>query len=456
MIEEITTIPGLPAAVDLDGDYDITQTALLLGSLTDGELVLQNFNGGRDTAGTVSLLTGMGHRVSLTDDEVRIHRGETILRDDCAEITFNGGLMPLTMLVGMLAGMNRTCQVKYSSEVNPDLLDELINVLNKIGIDLSQPRERELIIRESHITPIDLRVNTPLPFIKNCLLMIGLCSGCSVTIREERASSGYLERLIERLGGDLTKRTRKMIWQEDPNDPRKREKIADMDCAREIKLGVSTKLNGGIIEIPPDSIECSALLTLAILARDDLTLQRVSLDRRLSKFMQYLKASGVTPETANRESIDGRPFADLSISGNQLKGRKISGATAFALIEQVPLMAVMAATSVGTTIIRDTGGLHDALMRPFDEIIENLTRMEVKCGRLEDGLAIEGGKELNGADFGPFDNRTVALTFYLVALAGKGKSQFDGFDSITDHYPKLARMMMGLTKQQPAEMERKS
>ncbi|MBN2227822.1 MAG: hypothetical protein JW763_10720 [candidate division Zixibacteria bacterium] len=455
MIEEITTIPGLPAVADLDGDYDITQAALLLGSLTDGQLVLQNFNGGRDTAGTVSLLTGMGHRVSLTDDEVRIQRGESLSWDDCAEITFDGGLMPLTMLVGMLAGMNMTCRVRYSPDVNPDLLDELINILNKTGIDIAQPKEQELIIRESCLAPIELCIDSPLPYVKNCLLMIGLCSGCSVTIKEERASSGYLESLIERFGGNLTKRARKTIWREDPHDPRKREKTTDMDCAREIKLGVSSKLHGGIIEIPPDTNECAAMLALAVLARDDLTLQRVSLDRRLSKFMQYVKASGVTPETTNRETVDGRPFADLSISGDRLKGRKISGSTAFALIEQVPLMAVMAATSDGTTIIRDTGGLHDALMRPFEEIIENLTRMDIKCGRLDDGLAIEGGRELNGADFGPFDNRTVALAFYLVALAGKGKSYFDGFELITDHYPKLARMMMELTSQQPAEMGRK-
>jgi len=454
MIEEIVTISEFPTAVDLDGDYDMTQAALLLGSLTDGELVLQNFNSGKDTAGTVSLLTGMGHSVSLTDDEVRVRRGEQPVGDDCTELIFDGGMMPLTMLVGMIAGRNITCHLRYSPEINPDLLDELINVLNKIGVDIVQPQERELIIRESRIAPIELRLNSPLPYIKNCLLMIGLCSGCSVTIKEDRAAPGCLERLIERLGGDLSKRTRKMIWRENPNDPRKRERVADMDCAREIKLGVSSKLRGGIVEIPPDTIESSALLALSVLARNDLALQRILLDRRLSRFMQYLKASGITTETTNKETIDGRPYADLAISGSQLKGRKISGATAFALIEQVPFMAVMAATSAGTTIIRDTGGLHCALVRPFDEIVENLTLMDVKCGMLEDGLAIEGARELNGADFGPFDNRTVALAFYLVALAGAGKSYFNGFEIVNEHYPKFVRMMMNQSRHQPAEMGR--
>ncbi len=86
----------------------------------------------------------------------------------------------------------------------------------------------------------------------------------------------------------------------------------------------------------------------------------------------------------------------------------------------------------------------------FAEISSNLKRIGVKCGVFDDGLVIEGTKELNGADFGPFRNPEVALAFYLAALAGHGKSHMAQFETVEDYFQSFVDVIEGAAGQNSA------
>jgi 5-enolpyruvylshikimate-3-phosphate synthase len=138
--------------------------------------------------------------------------------------------------------------------------------------------------------------------------------------------------------------------------------------------------------------------------------------------------------------MEGPRRGDLEFEYAEIRGKKVAGEIAVGLMRELPFLAVIAAAWPGTTLIRDIRETSLLQRNPFEEIAANLGKMGIKCGVLDDGMVIEGKKELNGADFGPFQNKEMALAFYLVALSGQGKSDYREFEIIADNFPALVSL----------------
>jgi len=119
----------------------------------------------------------------------------------------------------------------------------------------------------------------------------------------------------------------------------------------------------------------------------------------------------------------------------------MAGEQATVLIDEIPFMSVIAALGDGTSIIRGVADYNDCGIRPFTEIAENLGKLGIKAGVLEDGLVIEGKREYAGADFGQFNDCRSALAFYVAALAGQEPSTFDNFEIVENYFPDIVKMI---------------
>ncbi len=447
MIETINPLKYLPDNITLDGDYYTTQTALILGVLADDGVIIRNYNRGIDTSHTASFLAALGCRVTISDDCIVVQKGEPNESDDWVELKYDGGTAPLIMIIGLLAGKNRPCRLCYSRYINPDGIDNIIALLNRFSIDIDHydPAHHNLdteaggvlIFRESRIKPIECRLDSAYAHAKNCLLTLGLVSGCSIAFREDLLTPDYVKKMIVQLGGQIEVTEAKQIWTTDPDDPRKRIKVNDIDCAREERLPASSKLIGGEVDVPGDFSGVAALSTLAVLGGISITIEKALLNRGMMKLLNYLKSSGADFSIKEKVIINGRVIGTVTIDGAKLKGRKIFGRQAAGLIDSTPFLAVMAALSDGTTILRDIEEYAEFNQSAFTEMANNLNRMDIKTGVLEDGIVIENARELSGADFGPFVNRETALAFYMVALAGVGRSFMIDFERVLDNYPNL-------------------
>jgi 5-enolpyruvylshikimate-3-phosphate synthase len=155
------------------------------------------------------------------------------------------------------------------------------------------------------------------------------------------------------------------------------------------------------------------------------------------KLLNFLKSSGSDFAIENKTITNGRVIGTVTVEGNKLKGRKIFGRQAAGLIDSAPFLSLMSSLADGTTIIRDIAEYVDYNRNALSDIAAGLNEMDIKNGVLEDGIAIENVKELNGSDFKPFTVRETALTFYMAALAGVGKSTIDGFELVNQNYPSL-------------------
>lgn len=428
--------------ISFGGDYYITQSSLLLSALVDGDITLKNCNRSRDTDATLSFLASLGIRATRKDSEIRIETAERPVVPDDQILTFDGSIFPLSLIIGLLAGINRSCSVRYTESINQDVIDNIVEALNTNGIDVTHEADsRVIVIRAGTDYPLEVKLCSSLSHLKNCLLMFGAASGRSVSIREVRTTSESFQKCLGTFGGSIRVDKQKPVLKEDPGDPRRKVRVRSADYRREIILPASTELHPIDFDIPGDAENSLALMTLAVLKKKDIRLENVALDSRIMRFLNYLKSSDIEATVIDRRSTGGETVGTICVQKGEIKVRKISGEQASTLIDEIPFLAVLAALGSGTSLIRGVREFSDWGIAPFQEIADSLGRMGIKCGILEDGLAIEGTGEITGADFGTFENPKVALAFYVAALAGQGASTFENFMTVRENYPDFVEMM---------------
>ncbi len=448
MHKEIFPVKEIPREIVFYGDYYSTQTSMILGAIADGETVIKRYNQGIETDTTISLLRQFGVSVNETDEELRIGPSESLNIAEDELLKYEGSIFPLSMIMGIIAGIGKSATLEYTAEINADIIDNIVSVLNKNGIDLFHDAdEKHIIFRARTELPIEIKISSTLSYLKNCLLMFGISSGRSVIVQEIVKTAAHLQKALRKFEASIEIDDPKPVVKVDPNDPRKKIRAREVDYRREIKLTAGSKHRGQEIEVPYDTDTVNAFLTFALLRKKEIVLNDVSLASISKSYINYFRSLGAEIEVSDKRTVDGESVGTISLrAGKEIKARKTSGTQAASLIDEVPFMAVAAAVGSGTTIIRGIKEFRDWGISPFEEIARNLELMGARCGILDDGLAIEGAKELSGADFGEFDNRKIALAFFIAALTAQGRSTFDNFELIGENYPGFEVLISGGAK----------
>jgi len=164
---------------------------------------------------------------------------------------------------------------------------------------------------------------------------------------------------------------------------------------------------------------------LAAISESTITVKSVGLNPTRTAFLDYLKTIGSKVEITDKQTISGEVRGTVRVTGQGVKPRRLAGEAIVGLIDEIPLVAVMAAFAEGTTVIRDAGELRIKETDRLAAMADNLTRMGVSCGLLEDGLAIEGGTELSGADFKSYGDHRIAMACAIAAKKLAGPSTLD-------------------------------
>jgi 3-phosphoshikimate 1-carboxyvinyltransferase len=429
MSKIIKPIDKLPNRMSLGGDYEQTQSALMLSAIAGEDVRISNYHRGKDTELTISFLRSIGRDVNRNALEINIFSASAGSLSECESLSYQGGVLPLTLIIGYIIGKKSDCTLKYSKRINQDLVDTIVGFVNKLGIDLLHEADEYLIIyRAGRLIPIEGRLDSLLPYLKNLLLMAALTGDIPILLKEEVSTARYFERVISKFGGHIDVYDTKLLWKDDPKDPRKRIQIPEADYRREIKINRNRGISGGDIELPADFHSALAVIELAILIKQSFTLVNVQLSRRMNRLLKLLEVMNAGIDLSNRRAFAGDKLADLTVHGARLKGRKISGDTAQVLIEEMPFIAAMSAFAKGTTVIRDIKDYACWSLNPFVEIAKHLGKLNVKAGAIDDGLIIEGISENDETDFGPFVNHDIALAFYMIALSGKTGTTFEDFE----------------------------
>lgn len=426
MKRTITPVRKVGGTIRVPGDKSIGHRAALFSILAKGLIIVKNFPNGADCLTSLEAAKGLGVKVRTEVDGLVLTPPATVsIKPDSIIDCGNSGTAA-RLLAGIIAGSYLETTLTGDESLRSRPMKRIIDPLTQMGAEFfAEDGHLPMKIRGKKLLPYEYDLPVASAQVKTALLLAGLASSCSVTVREKTITRDHTEIMLREIGDGVTVRKVKPVRSPDPVDPRKTRLAMPEAFKKEIKISPEAQITGGTIDIPGDISTGAFFLAAAAISRRTLTVENLGLNPTRTAILDHLKIVGCKVDIRDRTVISGEPRGRVTVTGGPLKPRKISGDTTVRLIDEIPIISVMAAFADGTTVIRGAGELQFKESDRLAAVSENLQRMGVKCGLLEDGLAIEGGKELSGADFQSFGDHRIAMAFSIAALFLVGPSTID-------------------------------
>ena len=442
---ELQPTRRVSGTISVPGDKSIAHRAALISIIADEPIVVRNFPEAEDCARSLAAAQSCGVRATEEGDRLVLDPPEARSTE---ELTIDCGNSGTTarLLAGILAGSERQAVLVGDDSLSRRPMQRIVEPLSTMGAELvATDGHLPMTIRGRKLLPFEYRLPVASAQVKSAVLLAGCASRCSVVVREDVPTRNHTELMLAHLGADIEARTIQPVLMSDPDDPRRRRRVRQEDYRVEIRLGAGGTPLGGEIDIPGDISTAAFFFAAAALTGGTVTVTGVGLNPTRTAILQHLKAIGCEVTVTDRSTVSGEPRGTVTVRGGRLKARKVSGEQTVALIDELPVVAVLAAAADGTTVIRDAAELRVKESDRLSAIADNLKRMGVKVGVLEDGLAVEGTTSRAGADFACYGDHRIAMAFAVAALAAEGPSTLDTPEVVKVSCPEFFTLLKQVT-----------
>lgn len=426
MKRELKPVRNPGGSISVPGDKSISHRAVLLSLLSKGPISIINFAGNADCYTSLEAVKQFGVTSETSGDKLILTPPENISIDENTLIDCGNSGTTARLLGGLLAGLKHRVILTGDASLSRRPMKRIIDPLTKMGAELlSDEGTLPLTVVGKKLLPFEQTMQIPSAQVKSAIILAGIAAGCTTIIREEQLTRDHTELMVQAIGEGLTVKHIKPVVVEDEHDPRKKRLVMPESFKKEITVAPTARINGGEIDVPGDISTAAFFFAAAAISKQTITVTNVGLNPTRTGFLTHLKKIGCKVTITNKQVISGELRGTVTVTGETLKARKISGEAVVNMIDELPLVAVMGAFADGTTIIRDAAELRVKESDRLSATAENLNLMGVNCGLLEDGLAIEGRPEPEGADFVSHGDHRIAMAFSIASLFLDGPSTID-------------------------------
>ncbi len=385
------------------GDKSLTQRALILAALADGESRISGVLHGGDAASTAGAMRALGVDIPpLPADGQEIRVGGVGLRGLCQPrqaLDLGNSGTGTRLLLGVLAGSAIRARVDGDASLRSRPMARVTEPLANMGADfrfLGAEGGLPVEVTGCHpLQPIHWESPVASAQVKSALLLAGLVGGAFVLVSEPRQSRDHTERMLRELGVSVITHPVEDRWQVELRDPPERLQALDF-------------------EVPGDISSAAFLLALGALggAAGGLEVEGVGLNPTRTAFLDVLRRMGaqVTIETEADGGRGGEPRGCVGVRPSGLRGVEVTGEEVPALIDEIPLIAVLAARAEGETRITGAGDLRHKESDRITAVVENLRALGAQAEELTDGMVIEGGE-------GPLSGTVACRGDHRIAMA---------------------------------------
>ncbi len=402
------------------GDKSITHRAFLLAGLIRATAEIQNPLTAADTRSTAKVLRQLGVQVSPLRQGHPVRIGGTRWHGPSATLHCGNSGTTARLLIGALAGHRFEARVDGDSSLRRRPMRRVTRPLVEMGARVSEERgdSLPLLIRGGGLEPIRYECPVASAQVKSAILLAGLTANVPVTVVEPIRSRDHTERLLRFIGVDLR------------TDGLDVELPASGDLLRTIR---SLELN-----IPGDPSSAAFLVAAVILAgRRELLVERVSVNPTRTGFLEVLRRMGAQVRVEHERDTGGEPVADLIVRPASLRGTEVHAEEIPGLVDEVPILAMLAARAVGETNFRAVGELRVKESNRLDSLAENLRQIGVQAEVSGDDLHISGTElPLSGRIETGGDHR-ISMAFSVLGAAPRVSLEISETASTGISYPKF-------------------
>ncbi len=418
MARTIRPVSAVCGTISLPGDKSISHRYAMLASLADGTSVLSNYSTGADCASTLECARALGVRVSHAGTTVRIQGvGADGLVAPASDLDAGNSGTTMRLLSGILAGRPFESRIRGDDSLFKRPMERIITPLRRMGarVDARAGQYPPLRIRGGELRPIHYDLPVASAQVKSCVLLAGLGATGTTTVVEPVETRNHTEIALRRFGAE--------IRVEGPA----------------ISVVGLPSLSACDMRIPSDLSSAVFFLAAALLLPGSrLRIEGVGLNPTRSAVLDVLRAMGARIEVDDESQQGGERAGSLEVrGGTALTGGEIAGATTAAVIDEIPMLAVLGAVSQHGLRIRDAGELRVKETDRIATVAKNLRRMGVRVTEYETGMDVEGGSRLMAAELDSCGDHRIAMAFAVAALAADGQSSLAGAEAASVSFPEF-------------------
>lgn len=406
----------LRGELTVPGDKSISHRAVMFGSISEGLTEITDFLQGADCLSTISCFRKMGIEIENTGERILVHgRGLHGLTAPSETLDAGNSGTTTRLISGILAGQNFSSRLTGDASIQSRPMNRIIHPLREMGAQISSENENgcaPLLIRGTSLHGIDYRSPVASAQVKSCILLAGLYADRETSVTEPALSRDHTERMLKSFGARV-KRT-----------------------GLTAQIFPESRLIGQKIQIPGDISSAAYFLAAALLVPgSEILLKNVGINPTRDGILQVIKKMGGDLQILNQRTISGEPVADLLVRHSSLNGTVIEGDLIPTLIDEIPILAVLASFAEGTTVIRNAEELKVKESDRLSIMVEGLLAMGAEVTGTDDGMIIRGGKPLRGTRIDSHKDHRIAMSFAVAGLAADGVTSIPDSGCVAISYP---------------------
>lgn len=411
-----TNATGLSGKLKVPGDKSISHRSIMFGALAKGTTRVHDILRGEDVLSTMAVFRELGVTIEDKGDEVVVHGvGFDGLRAPQERLDMGNSGTSIRLISGVLAGQPFSAEMFGDDSLSKRPMDRVTIPLRQMGVDISGQTERDLpplkITGSNHLTPINYTLPVASAQVKSALIFAALQADGESVITEKEKTRNHTEDMIQQFGGEISVN------------------------GKEIRIKGGQSFTATDVTVPGD-ISSAAFFLVAglIIPNSEITLKNVGINETRTGIIEVIQAMGGDLTLSDVDEV--AKSATLTVRTSQLTPTEISGDIIPRLIDELPVIALLATQANGTTVIRDAEELKVKETDRIQVVADMLNDMGADITPTDDGMIIKGKTNLNGATINTQGDHRIGMTAAVAALlVTDGDVILERSEAIQTSYP---------------------
>ena len=398
--------------IKVPGDKSISHRAVMLGSLASGVTEISGFLKGADCLSTIDCFRKMGIDIDINGENVTVHGNGLRGLKKPDEMLYTGNSGTTTrLLCGILAGQNFDTSITGDVSIQKRPMGRVVKPLSMMGAKIEN-EYCPLYITGTKLHGIDYKMPVASAQVKTAIILAGLYADGETVIHEIEKSRDHTELMLSAMGADLT--------------------VDNLD----ITVKPTNDLTAVNVDVPSDISSAAFFLVLgAIMPNSQITVTNVGINPTRTGIINVLMDMGADITLENVHTSAGETVADITVRSSSLKGTTVGGDIIPRLIDELPIIAVAAVFADGQTVIKDAQELKVKETNRIRAVVDEFNKCGIDITETDDGMIINGGKSIHGADFKTYGDHRMAMSLTVLAQLADCESTLDDSDCACVSYP---------------------
>lgn len=413
---------GLNGTIFVPGDKSISHRAVMFGAIAEGVTRITNFLQGEDCLSTIACFQKLGITIEQNGTDVTVYgKGLQGLVEPTEVLDVGNSGTTIRLMLGILANAPFHCTVIGDASIGKRPMKRVTAPLRQMGAKIDGREDGQFIplsIRGGNIKGMHYSSPVASAQVKSAVLLAGLQGKGVTTVTEPLQSRDHTERMLRAFGCDVT-----------------------VDGLT-VSLQGEQKLSSANVEVPGDISSAAFFLAAgAIVPNSKIVLKNVGLNPTRTGILDVLSQMGANLLIDNIRNEEFEPCGDITVETSQLRGIEIGGTLIPRLIDEIPIIALLATQAEGITVIKDAEELKVKETNRIDTVVNELKKLGANIEATEDGMIVRGKMQLHGNMVNSYGDHRIGMMLGIAACIADGEVIIENSEAVAVSYPNFFQQL---------------